>query len=239
MPDAIETDVTAAVVAEDELSSEERDLCTRGDGQITDIVRNQAPRVFIISGPSGVGKDSVLEKLREVYPNARYVVTATSRPMREGEIPGVHYIFLEKREFERQIAAGDFIEHALVYENLYGVPRRPIEEGLAAGQPVIIKVDVKGADTLRKLISDTVSIFLLPESMQALKQRLHDRKTEAPDVLLKRFRTACEELERVGEFDYAVFNEAGQLDKALEDIIAIVEAEHRKVNRPRAVITTG
>lgn len=237
MPDTIETGITATIATDEELSPEERDLCARGDRHITDISENQSPRVFIISGPSGVGKDSVLEKLREVYPSARYVVTATSRPMRDGEIPGVHYLFLEKSDFERQIAAGDFIEHALVYENLYGVPRRPIEEGLAAGQPVIIKVDVKGAATLRKLISDTVSIFLLPESMLALKQRLRDRKTETPDVLLKRFRTACEELERVEEFDYAVFNEAGQLDKALQDIIAIVEAEHRKVKRPRAVIT--
>ena len=237
MPDTIETDITSTIATDEALSPEERDLCVRGDGHITDIAQNQSSRVFIISGPSGVGKDSVLEKLREVYPTARYVVTATSRPKRPGERDGVHYRFLEKSEFERQIAAGDFIEHALVYENLYGVPRRPIEEGLAAGQPVIIKVDVKGAATLRDHISDTVSIFLLPESMQALKQRLRDRKTEAPDVLLKRFRTACEELERVGEFDYAVFNEAGQLEKALQDIIAIVEAEHRKVERPRAVIT--
>jgi guanylate kinase len=220
------------------LSPEERDLCSRGDAQITEISANQSPRVFIISGPSGVGKDSVLEKLREVYPSARYVVTATSRPRRPGEIDGIHYLFLERAEFERQIAAGDFIEHAPVYENLYGVPRRPIEEGLAAGQPVIIKVDVQGAATLRRLISDTVSIFLLPETMQSLKQRLRDRKTEPPDVLLKRFRTACEELDRVTEFDYAVFNEAGQLDKALRDIIAIVEAEHRKVVRPRAVVST-
>jgi guanylate kinase len=237
VPDATQTNTLASNLDE-VLSPEERDLCSRGDAHITEISANQAPRVFIISGPSGVGKDSVLEKLREVYPSARYVVTATSRPMREGEINGVHYLFLERSEFERQIAAGDFIEHAAVYENLYGVPRRPIEEGLAAGQPVIIKVDVQGAATLRDLISDTVSIFLLPESMQSLKQRLRDRKTEPPEVLLKRFRTACDELDRVTEFDYAVFNEAGQLDKALQDIIAIVEAEHRKVVRPRAVITS-
>jgi guanylate kinase len=236
VPDATQTDHLASTPVE-VLSPEERDLCSRGDAQITEISANQSPRVFIISGPSGVGKDSVLEKLREVYPSARYVVTATSRPRRPGEIDGIHYLFLERAEFERQIAAGDFIEHAPVYENLYGVPRRPIEEGLAAGQPVIIKVDVQGAATLRRLISDTVSIFLLPETMQSLKQRLRDRKTEPPDVLLKRFRTACEELDRVTEFDYAVFNEAGQLDKALRDIIAIVEAEHRKVVRPRAVVS--
>jgi len=238
VPDATQSN-TVALNRDEVLSPEELDLCSRGDAHITEISANQAPRVFIISGPSGVGKDSVLEKLREVYPSARYVVTATSRPMRPGEIDGIHYLFLERTEFERQIAAGDFIEHAPVYENLYGVPRRPIEEGLAAGQPVIIKVDVQGAATLRRLISHTVSIFLLPESMQSLKQRLRDRKTEPPDVLLKRFRTACEELDRVAEFEYAVFNEAGQLEKALQDIIAIVEAEHRKVVSPRAVITAS
>lgn len=221
---------------DNDLSPEEHDLCAQGDAHIIDILHNQASRVFIISGPSGVGKDSVLEQLREVFPEAQYVVTATSRPMRTGEIDGVHYLFLERGEFQRQIDAGDFIEHALVYENLYGVPKRPILEGLAAGQPVIIKVDVKGAATLRTLISNTVSIFLLPENMRALKQRLQDRKTETPEILLKRFRTACEELERVKEFDYAVFNEAGQLDRALQDIISIVEAEHQRVSRPKAII---
>lgn len=221
---------------DNDLSAEERDLCARGDAHITDILHNQASRVFIISGPSGVGKDSVIERLRDVFPDAQYVVTATSRAKRDGEIDGVHYLFLEREDFERQIDTGDFIEHALVYENLYGVPKRPILEGLAAGRPVIIKVDVKGAATLRTLISDTVSIFLLPESMKSLKQRLQDRKTETPDVLLKRFRTACEELERVKEFEYAVFNEAGQLDRALQDIISIVEAEHQRVTRPKATI---
>lgn len=236
MREAIHADMSATA-GETLISPEERDLCAQGDDQITAISQSQASRVFIISGPSGVGKDSVLERLRDVYPDARYVVTATSRPRRQGEIDGVHYLFLDRDDFQHQIDAGDFIEHALVYENLYGVPKRPIEEGLAAGQPVIIKVDVKGAATLRSLISNTVSIFLLPESMAALKQRLHDRKTETPDVLLKRFRTACEELERVGEFDYAVFNEAGQLDQALKDIISIVKAEHQRVSRPQAIIS--
>lgn len=206
-------------------------LISMGNALIQKLRDAQSARIFIISGPSGVGKDSVLDRLRVVYPEAQYVVTATSRPKRDGEIDGTHYLFLERSDFEQQIADGDFIEHALVYDNLYGVPRRPIVEGLAENRHVIIKVDVEGADTLRKLISNTVSIFLLPESMEALKQRLHDRKTEDPDVLMKRFRTACKELERVKEFDYAVFNEAGKLDDALKNIIEIIEAEHRLVSQ--------
>jgi guanylate kinase len=206
------------------------EICAEGNARIAQLHESRAARVFILSGPSGVGKDSVLEKLREVYPDAQYVVTATSRPMRPGEIDGVHYLFLDRDDFEQQIARGDFIEHALVYDNLYGVPRRPIEEGLAAGRHVIIKVDVKGAATLRDVISNTVSLFLLPESMEALLERLRSRKTEDPDVLLKRFRTANEELARLDEFDYIVFNEAGKLDEALDHIVGVIETEQKRVH---------
>jgi len=206
--------------------------CARGDSQLRHLFERRSTRVFIISGPSGVGKDSVLEKLQKIYTDACYVVTATSRPMRPDEIDGVHYRFLDRDDFERQIEAGDFAEHALVYDNLYGVPKRPIEEGLAKGQHVIIKVDVKGAATLRTLIPSAASIFLLPESMESLWQRLHRRKTETREVLMKRFRTACEELERVNEFDYVVFNEANKLDAALNHIVTIINAEQRRVDQP-------
>ncbi len=179
-----------------------------------------------------MGKDSVLEKLQKIYTDACYVVTATSRPMRPGEIDGVHYRFLDRDDFERQIEAGDFAEHALVYDNLYGVPKRPIEEGLAKGQHVIIKVDVKGAATLRTLIPSAASIFLLPESMESLLHRLRARKTEDADVLMKRFRTATEELDRVDEFDFVVFNEAGKLGTAVKQICNIIDAAQRRVHQP-------
>ena len=207
-------------------------LCDHGNLHIARILDSRTPRVFIISGPSGVGKDTVIEKLREVYPNAGYVVTATSRPMRQGEEHGKHYLFIERAEFEAQIAAGDFIESALVYGNLYGVPKRPIVDALAADQQVIIKVDVKGAATLRKLIPNTQSIFLLPESMESLLHRLRARKTEEADVLMKRFRTAAEELDRVEEFDYVVFNEAGKLGTAVRQICNIIDAAQRRVHQP-------
>jgi guanylate kinase len=231
LPQSTNLELASVESSDQPRSAEDIALCERGDAHIQRLRSNQSARVFIISGPSGVGKDSVIEKLREAYPNAQYVVTATSRPMRPGEIDGVHYRFLDRADFERQIAEGDFLEHELVYENLYGVPRGPVVEGLRNNQHVIIKVDVKGAATLRTLISNTVSIFLLPETMESLKKRLKYRKTETPDVLMKRFRTACEELERVDEFDYAVFNEEGMLDEALKNIIAVVEAAHRKVGQ--------
>lgn len=203
-----------------------------GDDHIRRLRNIGSPRVFIISGPSGVGKDSVLEELRESYPDARYVVTATSRAMRPGEIEGVHYHFIERDEFERQIEAGDFIESAMVYNNLYGVPRRPIVEGLDDGQNVVIKVDVKGAETLRAKINDTISIFLAPESMRELLDRLRSRKTDDPDALRRRFNTASDELDRAEEFDYVVFNESDQLSDAVDQIRHIIEAEQQRINPP-------
>jgi guanylate kinase len=210
--------------------------CAEGDAAIGQLLTGRSPRLFIISGPSGVGKDSVLEKLQQVHPTARYVVTATSRGMRPGERDGVHYRFLERGDFERKIANGEFIEHALVYGNLYGVPRTPIEDGLANGQDVIVKVDVQGAATLRQRIDNTRSIFLMPESMESLLQRLVDRKTEDPEVVKRRFRTANDELRQVEMFDYVVFNEAGKLDDALTRIIGIVEAERATVHQPQVKV---
>lgn len=212
---------------------------SEGDELIGRLRATNQPRVFIISGPSGVGKDSVIDQLREHYPNARYVVTATTRPKRRGEVDGIHYLFLSKQEFVAGIAASNFIEHAVVYDNHYGVPRSPIEEGLAAGQHVIIKVDVKGAATLRRCISGATSIFLAPESMEELLDRLRSRKTDDPDVLLKRFRTASEELQRAGEFDYVVFNEAHKLNQAIARIRSIIDTEQSRIHQPDIVITNA
>ena len=210
--------------------------CADGNAGIAALLGDRSPRLFIISGPSGVGKDSVIEQLQEVHSTARYVVTATSRAMRPGERDGVHYLFLDRANFERQIADGLFIEHALVYDNLYGVPRTPIDEGLANGQDVIVKVDVQGAATLRKRIANTISIFLMPESMESLLTRLVDRKTEDPAVVKRRFQTATEEIRQVEHFDYVVFNSSGKLKEALAGIIGIVEAERASVQQPRVVV---
>lgn len=213
-----------------------QELYAEGNELIDAIRSCDAPRIYIISGPSGVGKDTVIEQLREVFPKAQYVVTATTRPMRVGEIDGVHYKFMTKEDFVAGIDADAFIENALVYENHYGVPKQPILDGLAEGRDVIIKVDVKGAATLRRLIPNTISIFLAPESMEALLTRLRDRKTDDPEVLMKRFRTASQELAEVTNFDYVVFNEDERLDTAVNSIVNIVHVERLKVTRPEITV---
>lgn len=217
-------------------TTQQEELYAEGNALIDEIRSSDAPRIFIISGPSGVGKDAVIEQLRDVFPLAQYVVTATTRPMRQGEIDGVHYQFMAKEDFVAGIEADAFIENALVYENHYGVPKQPILDGLAENRDVIIKVDVKGAATLRRLIPNTISIFLAPESMEALLTRLRDRKTDDPDVLMKRFKTASLELEEVENFDYVVFNEDHQLDAAVNSIVNIVHVERLKVQHPEIVV---
>lgn len=211
-------------------------LYAEGNALIDGIREANAPRVYIISGPSGVGKDTIIEQLRAAFPNAQYVVTATTRPMRTGEIDGVHYQFMSREDFVSGIEANAFIENALVYDNHYGVPKKPIIDGLAEDRDVIIKVDVKGAATLRRLIPNTISIFLAPESMEALLTRLRDRKTDDPDVLMKRFQTASAELAEVTNFSYVVFNEDAQLDAAVNAIVNIVNIERMKVTRPEIIL---
>jgi guanylate kinase len=143
---------------------------------------------------------------------------------------------MTKADFVAGIDADAFIENALVYDNHYGVPKQPILDGLDQNRDVIIKVDVKGAATLRRLIPNTISIFLAPESMEALLTRLRDRKTDDPDVLMKRFRTASSELNEVQEFDYVVFNEDDQLTAAVDAIVNIVRVERLKVHRPDIIV---
>jgi len=206
-------------------------LIREGDGRIAALRTERKPRVFIVSGPSGVGKDAVIERLQTRYPQARYVVTATTRPVRTGEIDGVHYHFLSEAEFLTRLGANDFLEHAIVYGNHYGVPRSPVVESLNQGQDVVIKVDVKGAATLRERISHTVSVFLAPESMEELRHRLRARKTENPAVLFKRFATAAHELTRADEFDFVVFNESGKLDETLNSLCQIIDSERHRLNQ--------
>lgn len=135
---------------------------------------------IVISGPSGVGKDAVIRRLQEKRPDLYFVVTATSRAMRPGEKDGVDYFFVTKETFERWIEEGRLLEHAVVYGEYKGIPRQQVEEALENKTDVILRVDVQGAATMRKLLPDMVSIFLVAETEQELVQRLVDRKTEPP-----------------------------------------------------------
>ena len=189
------------------------------------------PRVFIISGPSGVGKDSVIEQLRERFPNEYFAVTATTRDRRPGEMDGVHYHFLDEQEFRERLANGEFLESANVYGNLYGVLKAPVRAALARGLDVFIKVDVQGAAEIRRIIPSAISIFLAPETASTLLQRLKHRKTDDPAELMSRFSTATRELSVAGEFDYVIFNYQDRLEAALEDIAAVVTAERNRTDQ--------
>jgi guanylate kinase len=201
------------------------------DDLIGDLRALRRPRVFIISGPSGVGKDAVIEQLRERFPDAFFAVTATTRERRPGEIDGVHYFFLTEEDFRERLAEGEFLESAAVYGHLYGVLKGPVRAALSRGQDVFVKVDVQGAAEIRRLVPTAVSIFLSPESASTLLQRLKHRKTDDPAELMTRFATATRELSAAPEFDYVIFNKQDQLDVALAEIAAVVQAELCRTNQ--------
>jgi guanylate kinase len=202
------------------------------DDLIGDLRALRRPRVFIISGPSGVGKDAIIERLRERYPDAFFAVTATTRERRPGEMDGVHYYFLSEDDFQARLAEGEFLESANVYGNLYGVLRGPVRAALARGQDVFVKVDVQGAASIEQLIPGAVSIFLSPDSAGALMQRLKHRKTDDPTKLMTRFSTATRELAAAHDFDYVIFNKQDRLQDAINDIAAVVRAELSRTHQP-------
>jgi guanylate kinase len=195
------------------------------DDVIGDLRALRKPRVFIISGPSGVGKDAVIEQLRERFPEAFFAVTATTRERRPGEIDGVHYFFLDEDDFRERLSDGEFLESATVYGNLYGVLKSPVRAALARGQDVFVKVDVQGAAAIERIVTGAVSIFLAPESAGTLLQRLKHRKTDDAAELMTRFATATRELAAATDFDYVIFNKQDQLDEALDEISAVVRSE--------------
>jgi guanylate kinase len=192
------------------------------------------PLLVVISGPSGVGKDSVLRGLKERNLHMHFVVTATTRPRREEETQGVDYFFLSKDEFARMIELDELIEYAIVYNDYKGIPKQQVRAALASGQDVILRVDVQGATTIRKLAPEAVLIFLTTESEAALVRRLKARQTETAENLSLRIATARQELKRAAEFDYLIVNADGRLDETIDTVIAIIQAEHQRVN-PRKV----
>ena len=202
------------------------------DEVIADLRAGRKPRLFVISGPSGVGKDTVIERLRDVFPDIHFAVTATTRPRRPGEIDGIHYYFLTKETFDQRVANDEFLEHAVVYDHHYGVLKEPVRHALNRGQDVIVKVDVQGAASIRTLAPNGIFIFLAPDSMSELLRRLKARKTDDPDVLMERFQAASRELTSTNDFDYVVFNEVEQVESAMDSLSSIVLAERCKIKQP-------
>lgn len=201
------------------------------------IVPNPNPLIIVISGPSGVGKDAVIKRLREVRENLHFVVTATSRGKRPGEVDGKDYIFVSKEEFLKMIEKNELLEYALVYGDYKGVPKQQIREYMAKGYDIVLRVDIQGAATLRGMLRDSaVFVFLVAESEEALVRRLIDRKTETAEALLMRIGRAREELRHLKEFDYVVVNKEGELERSVKLVESIIEAEKAKVQQRGAVI---
>lgn len=192
------------------------------------------PLLVVLSGPSGVGKDAALAALKLLDRPWRFVVTATTRAQRPGEQGGVDYIFLETAAFLELKERDEFLECAQVYGNWYGVPRSQVRQGLQDGQDVILKVDVQGADTVRKLAPEALFIFLVPGSFDELRDRLALRMTEKPSEIDLRLSIARSELGRVADYDYRVVNHDQKLDQAISEIDAIITAEKCRVH-PRLV----
>jgi len=192
------------------------------------------PLLVIISGPSGVGKDTVLKKMKEMGFPFHFVVTMTTRPRRPGEVDGKDYIFVSQEEFNRALNSGGLLEHAVVYGYHYGVPKEQVRKALESGKDVLMRVDVQGARTLRRLIPEAVFIFLVPSSEEELLHRLKARHTEDEATLKLRLSKFHEEMKSLPEFDYVVVNADGKLDETVQTILAIITAEKCRT-KPRRV----
>jgi guanylate kinase len=194
-------------------------------------------RVFVISGPSGVGKDTIKNHLRESGFRLGFCVTATTRPPRDGEQHGIDYLFMTEAEFRSKLDQGQFIEHAVVHgKHLYGIPLEGLRAGMRSGDDVLVTPDVKGAATLRALIPQAISIFLAPANLEELKLRIADPGSGRREDMEQRMRTASAEMRRMGEFDYVVVNENGKLDESVEEVKAIITAERLRVKQRRVVL---
>jgi guanylate kinase len=191
--------------------------------------------LVVISGPSGVGKDSVLRGLREQGLPFRFVPTMNTRPKRPDEVDGVDYFFVTTAEFVTLLEQGELLEHAVVYGDYKGIPKKPIREALNSGQDVVLRVDVQGAATLKRLIPQAIFVFLTTPTEEELVGRLLNRKTESPESLRIRIATAREEMQRIPEFDYVVINHDDQLAETVQDVIGIIRAEHCRVVQSRKV----
>jgi guanylate kinase len=188
-----------------------------------------SPLLVVISGPSGVGKDVTLKRMREMGYPFHFVVTTTDRPPRPGEVDGIDYLFVSSAEFERMIEDDELLEHAIVYGQHKGVSKAQVQGALESGQDVVMRLDVQGAATIRRLVPDAVLIFLACESEGSLVARLTARRTESEEALRTRLEIARQEMERINEFDYIVVNRDGRLDETVETIATIICAEKRRV----------
>jgi guanylate kinase len=196
----------------------------------------RAPLLLVLSGPSGVGKDAVLSRLRGASDLLEFIVTITTRRPRAMERDGLEYRFTSVEKFEEMLEHKELLEWANVYGNWYGVPREPVKQALEQGQDVIVKVDVQGAATIKKAVPQAVLIFLMPPEVKELASRLKQRHSESAFDLALRTRIAEEEIKQLSLFDYLVVNRQDAIELAVSDIKAIIRAEQCRVDFRRIVL---
>jgi guanylate kinase len=197
-------------------------------------INSVKPLVIVVSGPSGVGKDAILNRLKERSYPCEFITTVTTRRQRATEKDQVDYHFISQTEFQELLKNNGLLEWANVYGNWYGVPREPVKRALAKGRDTIIKVDVQGAANIKKIIPEAVFIFIAPPSLEELSNRLNLRCSETAGDLAIRLKTAQNEMQQICQFDYVVMNPCNEIDKAIEAIQAIITAEKCRV-KPRKI----
>ena len=192
------------------------------------------PLLVVITGPSGVGKDTLLARLKALGRPYHFAVTATTRPPRPGETEGVDYYFLSDQQFDEMLASGEFLEQATVYDQRKGVPRPPVREALAAGRDVIMRTDVQGARYIKSVCPGALTVFVLPPSWEELEWRLRSRGTDDAEQLELRLRVAREELAAAGDFDHTVVND--DLNACAERLEALLAKERARKGRQPVVV---
>ncbi|KJU71326.1 guanylate kinase [Clostridium baratii] len=185
--------------------------------------------LLVVSGPSGAGKGTICKALLEKHKEIYLSVSATTRSPRKGEVDGVNYYFTTKEEFVKRVEEGDFLEHAEVYGNYYGTPKSSVEKMLEQGKDVILEIDIQGALKVKENCEEGIFIFILPPSMEELKQRIIKRGSETPESLMTRFKSAYKEINYISKYNYAVVND--EVDLAVKKLEAIITAEKCRVDR--------
>ena len=190
--------------------------------------------LIVVSAPAGCGKDTILGEALAANGNLFYSVSATSRAMRPGETDGVSYHFRTREQFEKMIADGELLEYTEYCGNYYGTPKKAVEDMLAAGKDVILKIEVEGAANVKRIFPDCTMIFILPPSFEELNRRLHKRGTEDEETILRRIETAKRELTYAENYDYLIVN--GELSEAVNDFLAAVSAEKNRTCRRKGLL---
>ncbi|MBD3801059.1 MAG: guanylate kinase [Campylobacterales bacterium] len=184
--------------------------------------------ILVLSGPSGAGKSSLIKKVAEAIGPHYFSISTTTRPMREGEVDGVHYHFVDEASFKRDIDGENFLEYAVVHGNYYGTSLKPVKKALSEGKLVIFDIDVQGHDTVQNRMGDiTTSAFITTPTLSELEQRLRSRATDAPEVIARRIDMAKREVQRMCEYDYIIIND--DLDEAAEVLVSVARAARLKV----------